>query len=57
MSVKKRMVCVDCLEKLSAIIEQAKCHGWKVWVGGALCKDCGQREAAHEQMRKAMRSA
>lgn len=36
----KRMVCVDCLQKLFATIVQAKAHGWAVWVGGARCKSC-----------------
>lgn len=47
--VKKRMVCYDCGERIVATIEQAKRHGWTVWVGGALCKGCGEREAAKRE--------
>jgi dissimilatory sulfite reductase (desulfoviridin) alpha/beta subunit len=40
------MVCVDCLDKITATIEQSKRHGWVVWVGGARCKSCNERAAA-----------
>lgn len=36
----KRMVCVECGMKLIATMEQAKRHGWALWVGCALCKAC-----------------
>lgn len=42
----KRMRCVECGERITATIEQAKRHGWTLWVGGSLCKGCSEREAA-----------
>lgn len=40
----KRMVCFECGMKIRATIRQAKAHGWALWVGGALCKACSEKE-------------
>jgi hypothetical protein len=37
---EKNMICIDCAIRIRATIEQAKAHGWDVWVGGARCKGC-----------------
>lgn len=39
------MVCHRCLMFITATIAQAKRHGWTVWVGGALCKQCNENDA------------
>lgn len=44
----KRMVCVDCLQKLFATIVQARVHGWVLWVGGAHCKACAEKRGPSE---------
>lgn len=41
--VVKKMVCVGCGMRIDATIPQAKRHGWKLWVGGARCKTCGEK--------------
>lgn len=36
----KPMVCCDCGARILATLEQAKRHGWALWVGGGRCKGC-----------------
>lgn len=36
----KSMRCYDCGDRIRATIQQAKAHGWILWVGGAFCKGC-----------------
>lgn len=51
-TVKKVMVCVECLMMITATIVQAKAHGWHVWVGGARCKTCVERRKPAEELKK-----
>lgn len=37
------LLCWDCGMRIAATIEQAKRHGWQVWVGGARCKSCADK--------------
>jgi dissimilatory sulfite reductase (desulfoviridin) alpha/beta subunit len=40
---RKQMICIECLVRIHATIPQAKKHGWTVWVGGARCKSCTEK--------------
>lgn len=42
----KPMVCIDCGLRILATLEQAKRHGWALWVGGGRCKRCGSPSQA-----------
>ncbi len=37
---QKRMTCWVCKDGIISTIDQAKRHGWSVWVGGAICRVC-----------------
>ena len=39
---QKPMVCFDCGMKIRATLQQAKRHGWTLWVGGSRCKSCSE---------------
>jgi hypothetical protein len=41
----KPMLCCDCSHFIVATMDQARRHGWKLWVGGARCKRCCIAEA------------
>jgi hypothetical protein len=42
--MSKRMRCYVCAMRIVATIEKAKAHGWTLWVGGATCKTCSEKE-------------
>lgn len=44
MSTPKRMICCECGLKILATMDQAKRHGWTLWVGGAVCGACVSKE-------------
>jgi len=33
---------VNCWIQITTTIQQAKTHGWRLWVGGAFCKRCDE---------------
>lgn len=43
----KRMTCCECGLKILATMDQAKRHGWTLWVGGGVCKDCTSKDPSH----------
>jgi len=45
-ALRKKMRCVMCSRIILADVVQARLHGWTVWLGGALCKDCRERGEA-----------
>lgn len=42
----KRMTCCECGLKILATMDQAKRHGWTLWVGGGVCEECAGKEPA-----------
>ena len=36
----KPMQCINCGMRITATMQQAKRHGWQLWVGGSRCKRC-----------------
>ncbi len=46
----KYMRCYSCDERIRATIQQAKAHGWILWVGGAYCKSCSGKERPAEMV-------